>query len=93
VLLIADIYAASEDPIEGISGATLAELVERFGHRQVEYIGPISGAAARLREVAQPGDLVLTLGAGNVYQAGDDLLRIFDEEQVSRGAADQGGGK
>ena len=40
-------------------------------------VGGLAGAAARLREVAQPGDLVLTLGAGNVYQAGDELLRIL----------------
>ena len=92
LLLIADIYAASEDPIEGISSGTLAEHVERFGHRHVEYVGPIGGAAARLKEITQSGDLVLTLGAGNVYQAGDELLRILEGEQVSRGAAEQGGG-
>jgi len=77
VLLIADIYAASEDPIEGVTSSALAEQVERFGHRHVEYIGALSGAAARLKEIAEPGDLVLTLGAGNVYQAGDELLRIL----------------
>lgn len=92
LLLIADIYAASEDPIEGISSRTLAEHVERFGHRHVEYIGAIGGAAARLKEVARPGDLVLTLGAGNVYQAGDELLRILEGEQMSRGAGEQGSG-
>lgn len=78
LLLIADIYSASEDPIEGITSRALAEQVERFGHRHVEYIGGLAGAAAKLREVAQPGDLVLTLGAGNVYQAGDELLRILE---------------
>ncbi|HSQ20712.1 MAG TPA: cyanophycin synthetase, partial [Blastocatellia bacterium] len=78
LLLITDIYAASEDPIEGITSRALAEQVERFGHRHVEYIGGLAGAAAKLREVAQPGDLVLTLGAGNVYQAGDELLRILE---------------
>ena len=77
VLFITDIYAASEDPLEGITSRALAEQVERFGHRQVEYIGPLAGAAAKLQEVAKPGDLVLTLGAGNVYQAGDDLLQIL----------------
>ena len=77
VLLMADIYAASEDPIEGITGSALAEQVERFGHRHVEYIGGLAGAAERLKEIARPGDLVLTLGAGNVYQAGDELLRIL----------------
>jgi UDP-N-acetylmuramate--alanine ligase len=77
LLLITDIYAASEEPIEGITSRALAEQIERFGHRQVEYIGGLAGAAARLKEVARPGDLVLTLGAGNVYQAGDELLRIL----------------
>jgi len=77
LLLISDIYAASEDPIEGITSRGLAEQVERFGHRHVEYIGALGGAAARLKEVAKPGDLVLTLGAGNVYQAGDELLKLL----------------
>jgi UDP-N-acetylmuramate--alanine ligase len=80
VLLISDIYPASEDPIEGITSQALAAEVERFGHRQVEYVGPVSGGAARLKEVMQEGDLVLTLGAGNVYQAGDELMRILGEE-------------
>ncbi|HXU07739.1 MAG TPA: UDP-N-acetylmuramate--L-alanine ligase [Blastocatellia bacterium] len=89
LLLISDIYAASEDPIEGITSRALAEQVERFGHRHVEYIGALPGAATRLKEVAKPGDLVLTLGAGNVYQAGDELLRILEAEQGSGGAEEQ----
>jgi UDP-N-acetylmuramate--alanine ligase len=78
VLLVTDIYAASEDPIEGINSRVLAEQIERFGHRHVEYIGALANAAGRLKEIAQPHDLVLTLGAGNVYQAGDELLRILE---------------
>ncbi len=77
ILLVADIYAASEDPIEGITGQALAEKIERFGHRHVEYIGKLASAAPRLKEIAQPGDLVLTLGAGNVWQAGEELLKIL----------------
>jgi len=77
LLLITDIYAASEDPIAGITSRALSEQIERFGHRHVEYIGALSGAAGKLKEVAQPGDLVLTLGAGNVYQAGDELLKLL----------------
>ncbi|HEY9231713.1 MAG TPA: cyanophycin synthetase, partial [Blastocatellia bacterium] len=78
VLLVADIYAASEDPIEGVNSRVLAEQTERFGHRHVEYVGPLSNAASRLKEIVQPYDLVLTLGAGNVYQAGEELLRILE---------------
>ncbi|MFL6277525.1 MAG: UDP-N-acetylmuramate--L-alanine ligase [Blastocatellia bacterium] len=77
VLLVIDIYAASEDQIEGVNSGVLAEQIERFGHRHVEYIGPLSNAANRLKEIVQPYDLVLTLGAGNVYQAGEELLKIL----------------
>jgi UDP-N-acetylmuramate--alanine ligase len=56
----------------------LAEKIERFGHRHVEHIGSVMNGAARLKEIAQPGDLVLTLGAGNVYQAGDELLKLLE---------------
>jgi UDP-N-acetylmuramate--alanine ligase len=84
VLLVTDIYAASEDPIEGINSRALVEQIERFGHRHAEYIGALAGAAAKLAEIAHPGDLVLTLGAGNVVQAGDELLRILDEGVAHR---------
>jgi len=75
ILLIADIYPASENPIEGISSEALAEKVERFGHRHVEYVGALSRAANRVVELAREGDLILTLGAGNVVQAGEEVLR------------------
>src|SRR5262249_3699698 len=77
LLLVTDIYAASEEPIEGITAAVLVDQVERFGHRNAAYIGPISGAAMKLAETLRPGDLVLTLGAGNVNQVADELLRLL----------------
>jgi len=74
VVLITDIYPASEEPIEGVTAAVLADQLERFGHRNAVYVGHLSGAALRLAETVQPGDLVLTLGAGNVNQVADELL-------------------
>ncbi|MGA2132629.1 MAG: UDP-N-acetylmuramate--L-alanine ligase [Bryobacteraceae bacterium] len=80
-VLIMDIYAASERPIEGVSGDSLAARVRQFGHRGAEYVGSIAKGVDRLLEVAEEGDLVLTLGAGNVWQAGDMLLaRLHAEE-------------
>ena len=64
-------------PRDGVTSRALVEMIDRFGHRHVEYAGPLSSAAARLSQIVQPGDLVLTLGAGNVYQAGDELLKIL----------------
>ncbi|MFN0119520.1 MAG: UDP-N-acetylmuramate--L-alanine ligase [Blastocatellia bacterium] len=74
VVLLTDIYAASEEPIPGISGESLAEQIERFGHRNVRYVGPVDGAAKALADVTQSGDLALTLGAGNVWRAGEEFL-------------------
>ena len=74
-VFLLDIYAASEKPIEGVSAETLAERIRQFGHRWVEYSGTIDKAVEAVRKAAQPGDLVLTLGAGNVWQAGDRLLQ------------------
>jgi UDP-N-acetylmuramate--alanine ligase len=74
VVLLTDIYAASEDPIEGVTAQALAEEIERFGHRNARYIGGVEAGAKVLSEVAQSGDLVLTLGAGNVWRAGEEFI-------------------
>jgi UDP-N-acetylmuramate--alanine ligase len=78
VLLVSDIYAASEDPIEGINSPALVEAIKRFGHRDVEYVGGLVDAPGRIKEVVEVGDLVLTLGAGNVWQAGEELLKMLE---------------
>ncbi len=73
-VFVLDIYAASEKPIEGVTGQILAERIRDFGHRSVEYVGTLDHAVAAVHEVAEDGDVVFTLGAGNVWQAGDRLL-------------------
>jgi UDP-N-acetylmuramate--alanine ligase len=69
-----DIYAASEAPIPGVSSEALAARLRAFGHREAHLAGSIENAVALIASIAQPGDAVLTLGAGNVWQAGDQLL-------------------
>ena len=83
VLFITDIYAASEDPIEGVNSETLTAAIKRFGHKDVNYIGPLDNAAAILREHVQPGDLVLTLGAGTVNRVSEQLLGLLAEKTLS----------
>jgi UDP-N-acetylmuramate--alanine ligase len=77
VVLLSDIYAASEDPIAGISSQMLAEEMEKFGHRNVRYLGGLEKGKEALLESALPGDLVMTLGAGNVWRAGEDFLEAM----------------
>ena len=74
VLLMTDIYGAGEPPLEGITGSRLAEIVRTHGHRDVTWVGPVSAVSDALVKAVQPGDLVLTLGAGNIWQAGEELL-------------------
>jgi UDP-N-acetylmuramate--alanine ligase len=74
-----DIYAASEKPIEGVSAENLAERMHGFGHRAAEYCGTIDAAVDTLASEVREGDAVLTLGAGNVWQAGDRLLARLRE--------------
>jgi UDP-N-acetylmuramate--alanine ligase len=74
VLFVAEIYAASEMPIPGITGRKLAEDIKKRGHGSVEFVGEGKDAASSIKDKLKPGDLFLTLGAGNVYQAGEKLL-------------------
>jgi UDP-N-acetylmuramate--alanine ligase len=73
-VLVLDIYAASEKPIEGVTAEALAARIRQFGHRGAEYIGSMDRGVEALGAMAREGDAVLTLGAGNVWQAGDALL-------------------
>jgi UDP-N-acetylmuramate--alanine ligase len=77
VVLLCDIYAASEDPIPGVTAQALVEETEKFGHRNVRYIGPVEQGAEALKAVIEPGDLVLTLGAGSVWKVGEELLTML----------------
>jgi UDP-N-acetylmuramate--alanine ligase len=75
VLLLTDIYAASEESIPGISSEALARAIAERGHKHAEYAGDLEAATERLVAESREGDVVLTLGAGSVWHAGDDLLR------------------
>ena len=73
-VFVMDIYAASEKPIEGVTAEALVERIRQFGHRGAEHVGTMDRGVEALLKVAQDGDLVLTLGAGSVWQAGEKVL-------------------
>jgi UDP-N-acetylmuramate--alanine ligase len=73
-VFVMDIYAASEKPIEGVSAESLVERIRQFGHRGAYYVGTMDRGVDALVEAARDGDLVLTLGAGSITQAGDKVL-------------------
>jgi UDP-N-acetylmuramate--alanine ligase len=77
VLLVSEIYPAGEDPIPGVGGAALAEAVRGAGHRDVTFVPERAALARAARERARPGDIVLTLGAGDVTSVGPELLALL----------------
>ncbi len=76
-LIVTDIYPAGESPIEGVHAKNLYEGILRHGHRDVTYIPDKADIAPSLVSLVQPGDMVITLGAGDVWKVGDELaLRL-----------------
>ncbi len=76
VLLVADIYAAGETPIEGISSSVLADVIRAKGHPDVTHVASLDEIAKRLDAIAKPGDLILTLGAGTIWRVGEAFLAM-----------------
>lgn len=79
-LVMTDIYAASEEPIEGIDSLVLLEEIRKHGQRNTFHVAEVQNIAREIRDKLEPGDLVLTLGAGNIVRAGEDLLALLAEE-------------
>ena len=79
LVVVSDIYAAGEDPIPGISSAALAQALRDHGHRGVQYIGRRADVARALRPMLRSGDIVITLGAGDIWQSGEDLLALLQQ--------------
>jgi UDP-N-acetylmuramate--alanine ligase len=73
-LFLLDIYAASEAAIEGVSAKALIEKIRSHGHRSAHYVPNMDAGIAAVAAVAEPGDLIITLGAGSVSQAADKIL-------------------
>ncbi|MGA9390949.1 MAG: UDP-N-acetylmuramate--L-alanine ligase, partial [Candidatus Sulfotelmatobacter sp.] len=73
-LFVLDIYAASEKPIEGISGERLAQTIREKSGRSAEYVSSFAEAVSSAAAAAHDGDMVLTLGAGSVSQLGPMIV-------------------
>jgi len=73
-LIVLDIYAASEKPIDGITGEILAQRIREKSGKTVEYASSFADAVNSAASVAQDGDMILTLGAGSVSQLGPRIL-------------------
>jgi len=81
VLIVTDIYAASEEPIPGVTAETLCEGIRQSGLKEVVHISDFDQIVELLLEIARPSDVILTQGAGSVWKIGDALMKRLGEKK------------
>jgi UDP-N-acetylmuramate--alanine ligase len=73
-IIVTDIYPASEQPLEGVTGEAVREKIVQFAQKkQVQYL-PKDQLVEQILQVIQPDDLVVTLGAGDIYKINEELV-------------------
>ena len=83
ILVLTDIYAASEAPIPGVSSEALAAAISEAGHKNVHYLRSMQDSIEFLLKNAKPGDAILTVGAGSVSRASNELMTLLGTEHPS----------
>ncbi len=79
VLVVTEVYAAGEPVIPGVSGRQIAEGTSEHGHRSVTFLAEKEVIPEFVLSVLQPGDLLITMGAGDIWQVGEDILHRLAE--------------
>jgi len=80
VLVITDIYPAREKPIEGVTGQLVADTARNYGHKDVHYLEDKTKLPEQLKKIVQPGDIVITMGAGDIYKYGELFTETMKKE-------------
>lgn len=77
VLVVTDIFGAREEPVPGMTGAVVSDLAAQYGHRQVHYVGDLEALPGFLNEITQDRDVVITMGAGNIWRFGRRFFELL----------------
>jgi UDP-N-acetylmuramate--alanine ligase len=83
-VFVLDVYAASEAPIPGVTGEALARRIQESGRKEAVYVASFAEAADAVSKLARSGDMVLTLGAGNVSHLGPQILERLAVREGAR---------
>jgi len=75
VLVVTDIYPAREEPIQGITGELIVNAAKQFGHKDAHYIPDKKKIPSFLKTVVKDGDIVITMGAGDIWKYGEEFLK------------------
>src|SRR5690606_37904642 len=82
IAVVTEVYSAGENPIAGVSGQLIHDRLIALGHRAAHYMTTLADVRAGLNEMLMPGDLVLTMGAGNIWQVGEGLMTELRERSA-----------
>lgn len=77
VLVVTDIYPAREEPIQGVTGELIVNAAKQFGHKDVHYISDKKQVPTFLKSVVKKGDIVVTMGAGDIWKYGEEFLKQY----------------
>ncbi len=80
VFICTDVYPARETPIEGVSGELITSSAKKFGHKNVIYSPDKEKLPELLKSVVKPGDIVVTMGAGDVWKYGEKFVKIYSKK-------------
>ncbi len=83
ILVLTDVYAASENPIPGVTSEALATAIREAGHKNVHYFRTMQGGIEFLLKKAKPADAILTIGAGNISRASSEFMVLLGTEHPS----------
>ena len=84
IVVVSDIYPAGESPIPGIHGGLIAEGLIEHGHKDVHYLPEVSEIPEFLTGIIEPGDMILTLGAGDIWKVGEKLESVIKKDQTQK---------
>jgi len=84
ILVMTEIYSAMEEPIEGTSGEVLANKTRDYGHKNVIYIPDKEDITDYISGIVRPGDLIITLGAGDIWRIGKKIVGKLSNQNESK---------
>jgi len=79
VFICTDVYPAREEAIEGISGELIANTAKKIGHKNVIYVEDKNDVPAKLNEIKKDGDIIITMGAGDIWKFGDRFVQLLNK--------------
>lgn len=79
VLVVTDVYPSREQPIEGVTGKLISDTAKEYGHREVHYVKDKTELPGKLGEIVHDGDIVITMGAGDIYKYGEQFVEMIQK--------------